>query len=248
MKQLMKALPALLLSTVFLQCQAMGSIEPDERQTKPRSLSLLQCVTAGDYLWIEISDAGEVEVLRAGRGLRVFEARRGHLSAAETASLERLRSEAGLPGLPAFLTIQPEEGLIIEDLYYFLGGGAGSGGLVAHEGALPRSVAPLVKALQELARRLPEAPAGRPRMIALPPEILICLGEDAPRAEAGKAAPEVWRTYLERAVETPGQSVSIAPGDLAAVEKHIFGGSHLVRVQRKGREHAVLLLRRSSPG
>jgi hypothetical protein len=243
MEKLMKVLPALLLSTVFLQCQAMGANGSDQPQTDSRGLSLLQCVTAGDYLWIETSDAGEAEALRAGRGLRVFETRRGRLSAAETAPLERLRSEAGLPGLPAFLTIEPQKGLIVEDLYYFLSGGAGSRGLVAHEGALPRSAAPLVKALQDLARRLPKAPPGPARMIALPPEMLICLGEDAPRAGLAKAAPQLCRTYLERTVEIPGRSVSIAPGDLSMIEQHIFGGSHLVRIQVRSREHALLLLR-----
>lgn len=243
MGKLIKPLPALLLSILFLQCQAMGSSEPNQPRTDSGGLSLLQCVAAGDYLWIEIPETGEAEALRAGRGLQVFETRRGRLSADETVSLKRLRSEAGLPGLPAFLTIEPEEGLIVEDVYYFLGGGAGSRGLVAHEGALPRSAAPLVKALQDVARRLPEAPPGPARMIALPAEILICLGEDAPRAEVGKDAPGVARTYLERAVEAPGWSVEIAPGDLAAVEQRIFGRTHLVRVEHQGRDLAVLLWR-----
>lgn len=213
----------------------------------PFSLSLLKCVAAGDYRWLEISPEGEARSLRAGRGLRVLESRQGRLDPMEIQRLRHLLPASGLSSLQAHYPPQAQPGVEVEDVYYALAlaaAGGGSRSLVAHEASLPRSLSPLVLALEQVAAALPPSTPGSSWIVALPVETLICLGEDAESVDVlapglGKA-----RDYLRSAVRSQGHAVGVPPEDLPLVQERLFRGNPLIRLHEDGRELALLLLRR----
>lgn len=176
---------------------------------------------------------------RAPPGL---ESRQGRLDPAEIRRLRHLLPAAGLSSLQVPDPPQEQPGVKVEDVYYALTvEGAGSGSLVAHEAALPRSLSPLVLALEKVAAALPPSAPQSSRIVALPAEILVCLGEDAASVDARAPGLGTARDPLRSAVRSQGRTIRIPPEDLPLVQERLFRGSSLIRLREDRRELALLL-------
>jgi hypothetical protein len=207
------------------------------------TVTWLKCVAAGDYRWLEVSPEGEAEFLRAGPDFRVLEIRRGRLPHTVTDRLRQLLAGAALPTLRSYYPFTSQEDEVVELAYDSVASGTGRLiNIVAHERARPPGLKALVEGLGELAAALPAAPKQAARIVALPVENLVCLGEDARKVDLEKAGPPTLQGYLRRAIEEEGRSVSVPPDDVALFAKYIFDGTRLARVRSGDKSYAVLLL------
>lgn len=233
-------LPASVLAVLLITAPDVGRAAPSASD-RPTGIALFECVTAGDYRWTTLDHGGEIDFRRAGSDYRVFERRSGALAAERTAEILELMAAVDRGQRSGFHDISRSEDIVVEDRYVtvIVTEGAVAWAVTAHEAVAPEAVGRLIAMIERTAAEQEAAPEDADAvLIALPPELLPCLGVDLPAFDAGASALKEDSDLLPGL----GRQIPIPASRLEALKRRLFPSSHAIRVRTRTEELVLVLL------